>query len=178
MVRFQWHVEEGLGASVGPGQLALLKEAGVLQAIVDIEVRYALPSHSRHAQPTFEPTPSAVPVRTVHTCTTVAQGGPTPGDAVGPHGPCRWPRQTGGLAGPAALRSSLQHKLKLCSMHPSPQVGPDCPHLEACMTIPQGYTSEHTVGAWPPYSILHPLCRQGAKQTAAAAAAAAVTCMP
>ncbi|EFJ41882.1 hypothetical protein VOLCADRAFT_98112, partial [Volvox carteri f. nagariensis] len=38
MVRFQWHVEDGLGASVGPGQLVYLRDHGVLQAMVEIEM--------------------------------------------------------------------------------------------------------------------------------------------
>ncbi|PNG99937.1 hypothetical protein TSOC_014270, partial [Tetrabaena socialis] len=38
MVRFQWHVEDGLGASVGLGQLVYLRDHGVLQAMVDIEM--------------------------------------------------------------------------------------------------------------------------------------------
>jgi hypothetical protein len=42
MVRFQWHVEDGLGASVGPGQLVYLRDHGVLQAMVEIEVRCEL----------------------------------------------------------------------------------------------------------------------------------------
>ncbi|GFR44573.1 hypothetical protein Agub_g5848, partial [Astrephomene gubernaculifera] len=38
MVRFHWHVEDGLGASVGPGQLVYLRDYGVLQAMVEIEM--------------------------------------------------------------------------------------------------------------------------------------------
>lgn len=39
MVRFHWHVEDGLAASVQPGQLTYMRDAGVLQAMVEIEVR-------------------------------------------------------------------------------------------------------------------------------------------
>ncbi|KAG2446642.1 hypothetical protein HYH02_008214 [Chlamydomonas schloesseri] len=38
MVRFHWHVEDGLAASVQPGQLTYMRDAGVLQAMVEIEL--------------------------------------------------------------------------------------------------------------------------------------------
>lgn len=39
MVRFQWQVEEGVSASVAPGQLWWHKDTGVVHAVADVEVR-------------------------------------------------------------------------------------------------------------------------------------------
>lgn len=41
MVRFQWHVEEDLGAYISPNRMQVVKETGVSHALCEIEVRFS-----------------------------------------------------------------------------------------------------------------------------------------